>query len=74
MLKWLVLAVVVVAAIWLLRRSARPRRDDVRAGGAAGDALVACAHCSVLLPRAEALERDGQLYCCDEHRRLGRTG
>ena len=74
MLKWLVLAVVVIAAIWLLRRPAPTRREDARAGSAAGDALVACAHCSVLLPRAEALERDGQLYCCDEHRSRGRAG
>ncbi|MBI3372258.1 MAG: hypothetical protein HY017_10950 [Betaproteobacteria bacterium] len=74
MLKWLVLAVVVIAALWLLRRSSPVRRDGSSAGGAGDDALVACAHCAVLLPRAEALERDGRLYCCDEHRRLGQAG
>ena len=70
MLKWLVLAVAVMAAIWLLRGSLS-RRDGERAGDAREDALVGCAHCAVLLPRTEALERDGRFYCCGEHRRLG---
>jgi uncharacterized protein len=34
--------------------------------------LVRCAHCGVHLPRPEAREAAGALYCSDEHARLGR--
>ena len=73
MLRWLILAAAVFAAIWLLRRSlerragGRPRA----AGESAQTALVNCAHCDVHIPRGEALEHAGMLYCSDEHRRLG---
>jgi uncharacterized protein len=73
MLRWLVLAAAVFAAIWLLRRSlARRNAGPKDASGRGGEAaLVACAHCAVHLPRGEAVEFDGRLYCSDEHRRLG---
>lgn len=73
MLRWLVLAAAVFAAIWLLRR-ALSRRDGGRPRAAnerEQAALVGCAHCNVLLPRGEALEHAGNFYCTDEHRRLG---
>jgi uncharacterized protein len=68
----LVLIALVVLAVWLVRRALR--------GPAArhkpplqGD-LVACARCGVHLPRVEAREADGRLYCGDEHARLGAGG
>jgi len=76
MLRWLVLAVAVFAAIWLLRRS-RARREDGRASAERQGpqaALVRCAHCDVHLPRGEALEHAGHFYCSEEHRRLGPAG
>jgi uncharacterized protein len=33
--------------------------------------LVRCARCGVHLPRSEARQADGQLYCGEEHARLG---
>jgi uncharacterized protein len=33
--------------------------------------LVRCAHCDLLLPRAEARGDGGLLYCSEEHARLG---
>jgi uncharacterized protein len=73
MLRWLILAAAVFAAIWLLRRSlARREGEPPRAGrGSAPAELVSCAHCAVHLPRGEALEQAGNFYCSDEHRRLG---
>jgi uncharacterized protein len=73
MLRWLVLAAAVFAAVWLLRRSlarrdAGPRRAAPKRAQAV---LVSCAHCELLLPRGEAIEQDGSFYCSDEHRRLG---
>jgi uncharacterized protein len=34
--------------------------------------LVACAHCGVHLPRSEARQAPGGLYCSEEHARLGK--
>jgi len=33
--------------------------------------MVACAHCGLHLPRAEALEHAHRHYCCAEHRSAG---
>ena len=33
--------------------------------------LVSCARCGMHLPRAEAREAGGRLYCGEEHARLG---
>ncbi|MFO1212374.1 MAG: PP0621 family protein [Paenacidovorax caeni] len=37
----------------------------------APQAMVACAHCGLHLPRAEALEHAHRHYCCAEHRSAG---
>ena len=73
MLRWLVLAAAVFAAIWLLRRSfGRPDREQPRDPAAGNPArLVNCANCGVHLPPSEALEDAGKFYCSDQHRRLG---
>jgi uncharacterized protein len=65
----LVLIVLVVLAVWLVRRALRkdPPPGAVREGD-----LVRCAHCGMHLPRAEARQEAGALYCSDEHARLGR--
>ncbi len=33
--------------------------------------MVRCAHCSIHLPRSEAVLSKGQTWCCTEHARLG---
>ena len=71
----LILVLLVVAAVWLVKRA-------LRAGGQEGPAqkppvegdLVACERCGVNLPRAEAREAAGRLFCSAEHARLGRDG
>jgi uncharacterized protein len=68
----LVLILVVVLAVWLIRRALRPARKDVpRSGPAVEGELVACARCGINLPRAEAREARGGMYCSEEHARLG---
>jgi len=69
------IAIIVVLAVWLLRRAlAGPRRGD-DAGGGPRDAfqgdLVSCAHCGVNLPKHEARSAGGRSYCSEEHWRLG---
>ena len=39
---------------------------------AAGGELVRCAHCGVNLPRGEARGAGAEVYCSDEHARLGK--
>jgi uncharacterized protein len=70
----LVLVLIVVLAVWLIRRAFRSSGKDkdvtAKPTGEMGD-LVSCARCGVHLPRAEARSAGGQLYCGDEHARLG---
>jgi uncharacterized protein len=67
------LVLLVVAVVWLIRRALR--RFDQASGGQKKDSvqgdLVSCAHCGMHLPRPEARESAGALYCSDEHARLG---
>lgn len=82
MTRLIIIVIAVVAVIWLVRRAiSGPRRggkgDEAPPGPAQGE-LVACAHCGVNLPRAEAYAARGVLpgaggsfYCSEEHWRLG---
>ena len=68
-----VLVLLAVIAVWLVRRALRA--SAARPGGqpkpsAEGD-LVRCARCGLHLPRAEARAAGEQLYCSEEHARLG---
>lgn len=72
----LVLIAIVVALAWLLRRALARVERERTAGTAAADPnapgdLVRCAHCGVHLPRAEARESAGALYCSDDHAARG---
>ena len=69
-----VLIVLVVLAVWLLRRALRgpSARPPAKPPQEKPGELVSCAHCGVHLPRAEAHGVEGALYCSAEHARLGR--
>jgi len=87
MMKYLLVVAVVVGVLWLLavqrrrqrmrddrpgpvpRPGAVPPGDGARASQPA--AMVACAHCGVHLPRADALEHEALPYCSAEHRAAG---
>ena len=70
-------ALVRVAAVWLVRRTLarmnEPESGAKKEGAGVPDELVRCAHCGLLLPRAEARQSAGALYCGEEHARLGPT-
>jgi uncharacterized protein len=66
----LVLVVLVVLAVWLIRRALRAPTRGTDASTKTEE-LVRCAHCGVLLPREEARLNGGALYCTEEHARLG---
>ena len=69
----LVLIVIIVLAVWLVRRALRgtTTKTDVSKQAESQQQLVRCAHCGVHLPRGEARQAGGALYCSDEHARLG---
>jgi uncharacterized protein len=72
----LVLILIVVFAVWLVRRALRRAAQDAEPHTAApaertSDELVRCVQCGVLLPRAEARLSAGAIYCSEEHVRLG---
>ena len=76
----LLLAVIVVVAVWLVRRAlasgARPQDTPPAGtppagGGKMHGDLVMCAHCGTHLPLAEARAVGDRVYCSDEHARLG---
>jgi len=67
----LLLALAVLALVWLVRRALGARRPGADAAGGGAGELVACAHCGVNLPRAEARGTERGLYCSEEHARLG---
>ena len=68
----IVLILLVVLAVWLIRRALRATQTKEKPP-VQGD-LVACARCGVHLPRSEARLADGKLFCGEEHARLGAGG
>ena len=78
MLKILLVLLVVGIGVWsLVSRLRGPGRSDTKAAtdqkppGAGPVTVVACAHCGLHLPSADAVPDGSRLYCSDAHRRLG---
>jgi uncharacterized protein len=72
--KLLVLLLLVVAGVWLVKRALRNAARDDRGSAPsakASEQLVRCAHCGLLLPRGEARQAGGAIFCSEEHSRLG---
>jgi uncharacterized protein len=72
--KYLLVIVVVGVVLWLMF-GVRRRSDGVKrrgAGPARPVEMIACAHCGVHLPRADALpDARGRNYCGEAHRIAG---
>ena len=71
MFRLIVLIALVVLAVWLVRRALRGPSATGKPVAHEAE-LVRCAHCGVHLPKLEAREAAGALYCSEEHARLGR--
>jgi uncharacterized protein len=74
--KYLLVLLVVVVGLWLLLRGRgdAPRPPDGRRRGKppAAEQVVACVHCGLHLPRADAVvDAAGRPYCSDAHRLAG---
>ncbi|HWI36746.1 MAG TPA: PP0621 family protein [Burkholderiales bacterium] len=72
--KLLLLLLLVLAGVWLVKRALRNAARQEHGNPAtskASEELVRCAHCGLLLPRGEARQAGGAIYCSEEHSRLG---
>ena len=71
-MRLIVLVALLVLAVWLIRRALRASSTTShQKPGPIQQDLVSCARCGMHLPRAEAREAGGRLYCGEEHARLG---
>ena len=75
--RFVLLVLIVVVAIWLIRRTLLRLKQGQQGSAPTatpantqGD-LVKCAHCGTHLPLAEARAVGDRVYCSDEHARLG---
>jgi uncharacterized protein len=70
LMKLILLIVVGYAGYWVYRRVRAQLGQDAKAPVLEAEEMVRCAHCSVHVPRAGALQHRGHWYCCEEHRSL----
>lgn len=76
MLKFVLVVVVIVLALWWLGRARRAPADrqaqhpsTTSAASGRGEAMLRCRHCGVHLPASDAVrDAAGQSYCSQEHR------
>ena len=77
MLKLLLFVAVIVAALWMFKSRARSGSDAPppkrpQPPGGQPQTMLACAHCGVHLPQADALtDASGRPYCTEAHRLAG---
>ncbi len=66
LLRLLIAAIIVCLAIILINRLRRGKKAENRQP-IPYEETVACKKCSLRLPKADAIERGGDYYCCQEH-------
>ena len=72
----MVVAVVALALAWIKRGRSLPKPGPKNAQpgkqpGTSAVVIVACAHCGVHLPEADACHEGGHPYCSERHRDAG---
>ena len=79
MLKFLLVVIVVVVGLWWWARGRQRMGQPAQKASAPPPAtgpqqMVACAHCGVHLPGADAVHHEGHAYCSADHRDAGPVG
>jgi uncharacterized protein len=68
-MKYLFIVVVVLIVLWAVKRTRVGKSTQSPPTAAASPTeMVACAHCGIHLPHAEAVSGQKGLYCSTEHR------
>jgi uncharacterized protein len=68
-LKYLLLAIAVIAFIAIIRGSGARRKS--RAPAAPSQIMAKCAHCGVHFPADEGISEMDKMYCCEDHHKRG---
>ncbi|MBE9515769.1 MAG: hypothetical protein IME93_02205 [Proteobacteria bacterium] len=68
--RWLIICLAVWLAVVILRRLIESRRQNTAlkqsSPSSTYSATIACHHCSLHIPKDEALRKNGRYYCCNE--------
>ena len=67
-MKFLFFMLVVLVVVWAIKRGRTGTAAPKAPEAATPTEMVACAHCGIHLPRAEAVSGHKGLYCSTEHR------
>jgi uncharacterized protein len=71
-MRFILLVVLVVIAFLVIKRALRSfNKPNIPEKPPIQGELVSCARCGVHLPRSEARQAGGALFCSEEHARLG---
>lgn len=72
-MKYLIVVLVVVIAVWLMLRDRKrqPPAQPRKGHGATPAAMVQCMHCGVHLPRSDATLDHRGAFCSEAHRLAG---
>ena len=71
-MKYLLVLAVIVVFGWVMLRGRTRRADAPKTGGGVhAQAMVACDHCGVHLPRQEVLRDATGSFCSEAHRLAG---
>jgi uncharacterized protein len=65
-MKYLVLLLIVLGAIWWLRQQRKPDQAPSKKNGP--QAMLPCAHCGTHVPEDDAIRGSRGLYCSVAHR------
>lgn len=66
-MKYLLLLVILLAGVWWLRQQRQPDRSSSHTASGP-QTMVACTHCGVHVPEAEAIQGQRGTYCSEAHR------
>lgn len=69
-MKYLVLLMVLMVAIWWIKRHRQPQDPVQKSMTPEPQPMVACAHCGLHLPQTEAVATGKAYYCSPSHRAL----
>ena len=67
-MKFLFLVLVVLVVVWAIKRGRAGTAAPKTPEASTPTEMVACAHCGIHLPRAEAVSGHKGQYCSTEHR------
>ena len=67
-MKYLILIVVVFAAIWWIRQQRPKQVDTAHTRNLDPSLMVPCAHCGTHIPQSDVIQGERGVYCSTAHR------